>query len=98
MDLLLAKQEAGQVVSTKDALVADVLLEGTASATGRLPVKQATRSDVIQPAPVSKSSPVEKPTTDQFATPADKSTTMEKSSAIERSPREARVPAEEERR
>ena len=48
MDLLLARQEAGQVISTKDALVADVLLEGTASAASRLPVKQASRSDVIE--------------------------------------------------
>jgi hypothetical protein len=51
MDLLLGKQEAGQVVSTPEALVADVLLEGTASAAGRLLVKQASRSDVIQPVP-----------------------------------------------
>ena len=48
MDLLLAKQEAGQVMSTKDALVADVLLEGTASAVARLPVKQATPSTVME--------------------------------------------------
>jgi uncharacterized protein DUF4403 len=48
MDLLLAKQEAGQVMSTKDALVADVLLEGTASAVARLPVKQATMSTVME--------------------------------------------------
>jgi len=48
MDLLLAKQEAGQVMSTKDALVADVLLEGTASAVARLPVKQATTSTVME--------------------------------------------------
>ena len=39
-DLLLARQEAGQVVSTKDALVADVLLEGTASAASRLPIRE----------------------------------------------------------
>ena len=48
MDLLLAKQEAGQVLSTKDALVADVLLEGTASAVGRFPLKQTATSDVIE--------------------------------------------------
>jgi hypothetical protein len=48
LDLLVAKQEAGQVMSTKDALVADVFLEGTASAAGRLPVKQASRSDMHQ--------------------------------------------------
>ena len=40
MDLLIGRQEAGQVSSTTDALVADVVLEGTASATGRLPVNQ----------------------------------------------------------
>jgi hypothetical protein len=40
MDLLLTGQEAGQVTSNKDALVADIVLEGTASAVGRLPVKQ----------------------------------------------------------
>ncbi len=48
MDLLVAKQEAGQVMSTKDALVADVFLEGAASAAGRLPVKQASHNDVNQ--------------------------------------------------
>ncbi len=46
MDLLLAKQEAAQVTSTKDALLADVLLEGTASANGRLPVKQQVQREV----------------------------------------------------
>lgn len=40
MDLLLARQEAGQIVSTKDALIADIVLEGTASASGRLPITQ----------------------------------------------------------
>ena len=48
MDLLVARQEAGQVTSTTDALVADVLLEGTASATGRVPVKQQAQSDAIE--------------------------------------------------
>jgi len=61
MDLLLSKQEAGQVVSTKDALVADVLLEGTASASGRLPVKQASRTDVIQPAIADRAATMDKP-------------------------------------
>ncbi|MDF2458550.1 MAG: exported protein of unknown function [Nitrospira sp.] len=51
MDLLVAKQEAGQVMSTKEALVADVFLEGTASAAGRLPVKQASRKDIDQSHP-----------------------------------------------
>jgi hypothetical protein len=49
MDLLVASQEAGQVISTKDALVADVVLEGTASAAGHLPVKQASRTDEMSP-------------------------------------------------
>ena len=48
MDLLMGRQEAGQVSSTKDALVADVLLEGTASATGRVPVKQQTQSEATE--------------------------------------------------
>ena len=48
MDLLMGRQEGAQVSSTKDALVADVLLEGTASATGRLPVKQQAQSDAIE--------------------------------------------------
>ena len=98
MDLLLAKQEASQVVSTKDALIADVLLEGTASAAGRLPVKQASRTDVIQPASTEQSAPVEKSaSSDRIATPADKSATMDKSPAVERSPKEARVPEEDRR-
>ena len=48
MDLLIGRQEAGQVSSTKDAIVADVLLEGTASATGRLPVKQQAQSEATE--------------------------------------------------
>lgn len=48
MDLLMGRQEARQVSSTKDALVADVLLEGTASATGRVPVKQQTQSGATE--------------------------------------------------
>jgi hypothetical protein len=47
VDLLLAKQEAAQVTSTKDALLADILLEGTASASSRLPVKQQVQREVI---------------------------------------------------
>lgn len=61
MDLLLAKQEAVQVISNKDALVADVLLEGTASATGRLPVKQAARTDVIEKPPAVEAAPSGQP-------------------------------------
>jgi hypothetical protein len=94
MDLLFAKQEASQVVSTKDALVADVLLEGTASASGRLPVKQASRTDTIQPMAVDKTAPIDK---SAASTPADKSATMDKSPAVERSPKEARVPGDERR-
>ncbi|MGH7182331.1 MAG: hypothetical protein ACREJN_10185, partial [Nitrospiraceae bacterium] len=48
MDLLMGRQEAGQVSSTKDALVADVLLEGTASATGRVPIQQEAQSDTTE--------------------------------------------------
>jgi hypothetical protein len=44
-DLLIGRQEAGQVSSTTDALVADVLLEGTASATGRLPGNQQAQRE-----------------------------------------------------
>jgi hypothetical protein len=98
LDLLMAKQEAGQVVSTKDALVADVLLEGTASAAGRLPVKQASRTDVIQPAPASGSGTSDKSAAgDKVTTPAEKPQAMEKSSSVEKSPKEARVPDEERR-
>ena len=62
MDLLLARQEAGQVISTKDALIADVLLEGTASAVGRLPVNQAaTSSDVLEKPVVEKPAPTDQP-------------------------------------
>ena len=48
MDLLMGRQEAVQVSSTTDALVADVLLEGTASAAGRVPVKQQVQSDATE--------------------------------------------------
>jgi hypothetical protein len=91
MDLLLAKQEAAQVVSTKDALIADVLLEGTGSASGRLPVKQASRSDVIQPTQAQKSTPVDK------ADHADQSATVERSAPAKERPKEARVPEDERR-
>ena len=48
MDLLIGRQEAVQVSSTKDALVADVVLEGTASATGRVPLKQQAQSEATE--------------------------------------------------
>ena len=60
MDLLLARQEGGQVISTKDAIVADMLLEGTASAVGRFPVKQAAMTDVMEkPKPAMETAPRE---------------------------------------
>jgi hypothetical protein len=40
MDVLIARQEAGSVSSNRDGLVADILLEGTASAAARLPLTQ----------------------------------------------------------
>jgi hypothetical protein len=43
LDLLVAHQEPAQVMSTQNALVADVVLEGTASATGQLPIQQRTQ-------------------------------------------------------
>ncbi len=42
MDLLFSRQEAARAYSTGDAVVADVLLEGTANATGLLPVETRT--------------------------------------------------------
>jgi len=48
MDLLMGRQEAGQVTSTKEALLADVLLEGTASATGRVPIETRAQSDAAE--------------------------------------------------
>jgi hypothetical protein len=55
MDLLLARQEGAQVTSTKDALLADVLLEGTASATSRLAVREQARREVIDQKPMEPS-------------------------------------------
>lgn len=89
MDMLLAKQQASQVVSTKDALVADVLLEGTASATGRLPIKQASQSEVMPSASVEKSTSADK------GDSAD--TAVEKSAPVKERPKEARIPEEERR-
>lgn len=51
MDLLIGRQEAGQVYSTHDALITDVLLQGTASATGRLPLEQQARTAPVENAP-----------------------------------------------
>ena len=44
-DMLIGRQETGQVSSTHDALVTDILLEGTASATGRLPMEQRAQRE-----------------------------------------------------
>ena len=46
MNLLMGGQEASQISSTKEALVVDILLEGTASVTGRVPVRQQAQSEV----------------------------------------------------
>jgi hypothetical protein len=51
LDLLIARQEAGQVVSTQDALVTEVVLEGTASATGQLPIEQRLQGAPPQDGP-----------------------------------------------
>lgn len=40
LDLLMARQEPVQVTSNKNNLMVDVVLEGTASATGQLPIEQ----------------------------------------------------------
>lgn len=40
LNLLVARQEEGQVTSTPDALVTEVILEGTANATGQLSIEQ----------------------------------------------------------
>jgi Domain of unknown function (DUF4403) len=45
MNLLMGRQEAGQVSSTKDALIADVVVGGTASVSGRVPIKQQAQND-----------------------------------------------------
>jgi hypothetical protein len=45
MNLLMGRQEAGEVSSTKDALIADVLVAGTANVSGRVPIKQQAQSD-----------------------------------------------------
>ncbi|HEU5092318.1 MAG TPA: hypothetical protein VFT30_06510, partial [Nitrospira sp.] len=47
-DLLVAHQEPAQVTSTQNALVADVVLEGTASAMGQLPIQQRTQKSQLR--------------------------------------------------
>jgi hypothetical protein len=51
LDLLVARQQAGQVISTQDALVTEVVLEGTASATGQLPLEQRLQGAQPQASP-----------------------------------------------
>jgi hypothetical protein len=90
LDLLLAKQQASQVASTKDALVADVLLEGTASASGRLPIKQASGSETMPSSSAEKSAAADKEqAVDQGA--------VEKSAPAKERPKEARIPEDERR-
>ena len=48
LDLLMARQQSVQVTSTQNGLVADVVLEGTASATGQLPIEQRTQESHSQ--------------------------------------------------
>lgn len=48
LDLFVARQESVQVTSTQNALVADVVLEGTASASGQLPIEQPAQKSQPQ--------------------------------------------------
>jgi len=48
LDLLIARQEAGQVVSTRNGLMTEVVLEGPASATGQLPIEQRSQRSQTQ--------------------------------------------------
>ncbi|HEY6085362.1 MAG TPA: DUF4403 family protein [Nitrospira sp.] len=45
VDLLMGRQEAGRVYSTPDALIADLMLQGAASAAGRLPLEQRAQRE-----------------------------------------------------
>lgn len=51
-DVLMGRQEAQRAYSTADALVVDILLQGTASAVGRVPVEQHARMVPIEPMPL----------------------------------------------
>jgi hypothetical protein len=53
-DVLMGRQEAQRVYSTADALVVDILLQGTASAAGRVPVEQHARMVPIEPMPLDR--------------------------------------------
>ena len=44
----MGRQEAGQVSSTKDALVADVLFEGLPALPTRVPIKQQVQSEATE--------------------------------------------------
>jgi hypothetical protein len=47
MDMLMARQQPDQVRTTKDGLIASYFLEGTATATGRVPVTNATSTSPL---------------------------------------------------
>jgi hypothetical protein len=51
MDILMARQEAARAYSTRDAVVADILLQGTASATEGLPIDQQVSGTPGEPKP-----------------------------------------------
>jgi len=57
LNLLVARQEAGQVTSTQDALVTEVILEGTANATGQVPVEQALQGAQPEESPTDEETP-----------------------------------------
>lgn len=48
LDVLVARQEPAQVTSTQNTLLADIILEGTASASGQLPVEQGIQESQRQ--------------------------------------------------
>jgi len=83
MDVLVARQQGGQVASTKDALIADVLLEGTASAAARLPLRQQAQRE-----------PLEQPTADRRAEPPPQSARVPEDHNIDpfSGPREGSLP------
>jgi hypothetical protein len=47
MDMLMARQQPDQVRTTKDGLIASYFLEGTATASGRVPVTNATSASPL---------------------------------------------------
>jgi hypothetical protein len=56
MDMLMARQQPDQIRTTQDGLIASYFLEGTATATGRVPVTNAAAG-----APVTKRDRRERP-------------------------------------